>query len=840
MAENRTEQDDELIEIEEEIGDVEDTEDGGAIVSLEEEAEQQETLAHFANIVDEVDQLKLQRITLDLLRKIEIDKKSREKRDKLYEEGLRRTGMGDDAPGGAQFAGATKVVHPMMIEACVDFSARAMKELFPPSGPVKTKTYGKRDQKKLLKAQRKADFMNFQLTERVPQFRAELEQLTTQLPLGGGQYLKWMFDQKRRTPVAEFVPIDDILLPYAATNFYSAERKTHRQYLTEAEFEMRVSSGMYRDVNLTTPQDPEQTKAGEANDKIEGRAKSMYNEDGLRIVYEIYTWLDIEETGESLPYIISIDDADRTAVALYRNWDPEDEAKEELVWIVEFPMIPWRGAYPIGLTHMIGGLTTAATGALRALLDSAHIQNMPTALKLKGGPDGQQITLQPTQIAEIEGDTLVDDIRKLVMPLPFPGPSSTLYQLLGFLIDAGKGVVQTSFENLSDANAANMPVGTTLALIEQGMMVFSSIHSRLHSSMAMCLRVLHRINHSFLTDEDIEKLGDFEVRIEDFDQDNDVIPVSDPNIFSEAQRFAQVQAVVQRADLKPDMYDPRKVETMFLRQLKVDPDDVLGQGAEPENLDPASENIAMVMGSKVFVLPKQDHIGHLIAHIPFAMSPVFGASPAMLPMVAPAMVEHLRNHVLQYYVTEAHRAVADAIEEGILNEDDGKEQARLIAMVQEEVEPVMQQVMEFIMFLQQQIPPVQPGQMPPDPTLAVAQMTDAREREKMQANMQLEREKVQQKGQETMAKLQLEQQRAAQSAEQRMQDMGLKRDQMAQQAQLTQMQEQNENMRTAEEIASRERMNTSDNETAMLLAQAEIESGENIAVSTGTGINPNP
>lgn len=826
MAENRAAEDEDFIEIDEPRSEVEDTEDGGAMVTIDDGvARAQESEEHFANIVDEVDQSELSTIVSTLIDKIEMDKKAREKRDKLYEEGLRRTGMGDDSPGGAQFTGATKVVHPMLIQGCVDFSARVMKELMPPNGPVRSKTYGTRTSNKLDKASRKVDFMNWQITEQMPEFRSELEQLTTQLPLGGGQYLKFWWNSQQRRIQCEFVPIDDVFLPFAATNFYTAERKTHRQYVTAQEFESRVSQGMYRDISLGTAPLPEYSKASKANDKIEGRSESVYNEDGLRVIYEVYADVDL---GEGVaPYIIAIDDNTSDAVSVYRNWQPDDSTKQALVWIVEWPMIPWRGAYPIGLTHLIGGLTVAATGALRALLDSAHIQNFPTALKLKGGPNGQTINLQPTQLAEIEGGPMQDDIRKLVMPIPFPGPSQTLFSLLGFLVDAGRGVVQTSFENLSDNNA-NAPVGTTLALIEQGMVVFSSIHSRLHNSMAMVLKVMHRINASYLTEDDIKAAGDFDITPDDFSNQMDVIPVSDPNIFSEAQRFAQTQAVMQRADLKPQMYDQRKVEEMFLRQLKV-PTDILVQGNEPENLDPASENIAAVMGSKIFVLPRQDQIAHLMVHIPFIMSPVFGGNPVIAQTLIPSMIEHLRNHVLQYYVTEAHRAVDAAIKAGDIEEDDAKAQAQIINLVQQNAEPVMTNVSQLIAYMQSILPQQQPNMPPPDPRMAVAQM-----------NQQTQMEKLKQDAQEAVQRLQLlaqQNEQRAQLEQQKLMDKQADRDARMQQEMLRQ---QAEDIRTAEEIAARERMNTSDNITAMQLAEAEIRTGEKFAVSTGTGINPSP
>lgn len=805
---------------------VEDTEDGGAVIRMTNERDVADKKAHFANIVDEVDQSMLAGVVVDLLDKIERDKDARSKRDKLYEEGLRRTGLGDDAPGGAQFSGANKVVHPMLVEACVDFSARFMKEVFPPSGPVKSKIMGEAEPEKLEKARRKADFMNWQTTQQMPELRGELEQLSTQLPLGGGQYLKLMWSPQWKRPTAEFIAIDDIYLPFAATNFYSAERKTHVQYVTKSEFNRRVKAGMYAEVDLGSPDQIEFSKATVANDKIEGREDTSYNEDGLRTIFEIYTHLDFGDGME--PYIISIDKSTRKALSLYRNWEPEDDRRKELDWIVEFPFVPWRGAYPIGLTHMIGGLSGAATGALRALLDSAHIQNIPTLLKLKGGPGGQTINVQPTEVVEIEGGALVDDIRKLAMALPFNGPSPTLFQLLGFLVDAGKGVVQTSFEKLSDQNP-NAPVGTTLALIEQGMVVFSSIHSRLHNSMARVFQILHRINSAYLTEEDIEAMENgLDVKPEDFDGPMDVVPVSDPAIFSEAQRFAQVQAVQARAAAMPQMYDLRKVEEMFLRNLKLSPDDVLQPQPGQDDVDPVSENVAASLGRPVYVLPKQDHVAHIQTHLAFLKSPMFGMNPAIIKTYIYPMAQHLRDHLLNFYLTQAHQAVQRAERENLIS-NEAEQQVRVIVKVQQIIE---QQLANFAQDLAkideiaQQFAP-QPPQMPQDNSMQIAQL-----------NAQVQQLALQQRAQTDAARLQLEQQKAAQNAQADAAALADKQQARAQDLQREQLRQVAESQRTAAEIDARLQMNDSDNATAMRLAAAEIASGEKIAVSTGTGINP--
>ena len=682
----------------------------------------------------------------------------------------------------------------------------------------RSKILGEHDKEKVDKARRKAEFMNWQTTEQMPEFRSELEQLSTQLPLGGGQYLKLMWNPQWKRPCSEFIAIDDIYLPFAATNFYSAERKTHVQYITKMEYQRRVKAGMYSDVDVGMPEEPDFSKAARANDKIEGRKDTAYNEDGLRTIFEIYTHLDFGDGVE--PYIISIDKSSGKALSLYRNWDLDDDQKRELDWIVEFPFVPWRGAYPIGLTHMIGGLSGAATGALRALLDSAHIQNIPTLLKLKGGPNGQTLNLQPTEVAEIEGGALIDDIRKLAMPMPFNPPSAVLFQLLGFLVDAGKGVVQTSFEKLSDQNP-NQPVGTTLALIEQGMVVFSSIHSRLHNSMARVFKILHRINSAYLTDEVIEGYeAGLDVKPEDFDGPLDVIPVSDPAIFSETQRFAQVQALMQRAAMMPGMYDQRKVEEMFLRAMKIPDNDVLKPDPGKDDVDPVSENVAAAMGRPVYVLPKQDHVAHLKTHLAFLKSPLFGMNPAITKTYLYPIALHLRDHLLNYYLVEAHEAVEKAEDQQLIS-DDANQQVQVILQVQQFIE---QQLGAFAQELAQvsqaaeQFKPQPP--MPPDSSLQVAQIS-----------AQIQSQALQQRAAADQARLASQQQIEGQ----KLADKQAERGERMRQEELRQMAE---NERTAAEIAARERMNTADNDTAMRLAAAEIASGERIGVSTGTGINP--
>ena len=827
----------EYLAVPEEDDKVEDTPDGGAIVTLEDDDEEPAGSSDFyANLAESMPESQLRRLSSEFLQLIERDKEARKKRDQQYEEGLRRTGLGDDAPGGAQFSGASKVVHPMLTEACVDFAARAMKEIFPAQGPAKDYVPGKTTEDKLAKAKRKTNLLNWQMTVQCPEVRSELEQLMTQVPLGGAQYMKLGWDERRNRPSFLFVAIDDMYLPYAATNFYTAQRKTHVQYLTQLDYEERVRSGMYRDVDLAPAgMEPELSEAGRANDRIEGRSASSYNEDGLRTVFEIYAIVELEGDEAPSPYILSIDKPTGSVLSIYRNWDEEDETREELTWFVEWPFIPWRGAYPIGLPHMIGGLSGAATGALRALLDSAHIQNTPSGLKLKGAKiGGQSDAPVPGEIREIEGGLNVDDVRKRFMPMPYNPPSQVLFSLLGFLVDAGKNVVRTSMEDIADGNP-NAPVGTTLAKLEQAAVVYSSIHARLHDAMARMLRVLHRLNGMYLDDEALEReAGEELARRSDFEGPLDVVPVSDPNIFSETQRFGQIQAVAQRAAQMPQLYNQRKVEERILETLKVpNPTELLAPAMEPEEQNAVNENVAATLGRPITAFPEQDHLAHLQTHIGYMTNPVLGGNSLIAPTFIPIVLNHLKEHLALWYATRvveiSNQAIGEDIGE-VLKElgtdtEDRRALDRMLAdasdVASQQTAQVFQQMPAIIQQAQQimqQFAP-QPAQ---DPRMALESQKLQAQAQRDQQHMQLEQARMQQDAAQTQLSAQVD------AAE------------LQARVAIEQQRQQAEDARKAAELQARIAMNAEDNSTAMQLAAAEIQSGERVAVSTGTGINPNP
>jgi hypothetical protein len=741
--------------------DVEEQDDGSAIVRLEDDdlLGPDDSPDFYENLADVIDSYNLSGIAIKYLELVEKDKSAREGRDKQYEEGLRRTGLGQDAPGGASFMGASKVVHPIMAEGCVDFAARAIKELFPPDGPVRSKILGEVTEQKTMIAERKRDYMNYQLTEKIEEYRDEEEQLLTQLPLGGSQYMKIWYDESKRRPCAEFLPIDNVYLPFAAANFYTASRVTEVNDITQDDFEARVSSGLYIDLDIyRASQEPEESKPEKANNRIEGRSSESDNIDGVRRVFHIYTWMELEDDakskGERAPYILMIDELSSEVVGLYRNWEDGDELMSKLDWIVEFKFIPWRGAYAVGLPHLIGGLSAALTGALRALLDSAHINNAPTMLKLKGGKvSGQSIVVEPTQVTEIEGAPGVDDVRKIAMPMPFNQPSAVLMQLLGWLTDAAKGVVTTAEEKIADVTS-NAPVGTTQALIEQGAAVFSAIHARLHTSQARVLKIIGRLNRWYLDDNPDEMSRELGVTSKDFEKNSDVVPVSDPHIFAESQRYAQVQALAARAQANPDLYNRLAVEKRILKQIKLpDINEVLPDPQDVKEMNPALENVAMTLGKPVGAFPNQEHLAHLQVHLDYAKDPMYGASPIMAPVFIPQMLEHLKQHLTLWYLNSMDKYASDALGESfdILKVQPIIQEAqKLLAASSQHVHqdtqqqfagvvPIMQQMIQTIQQLKSQQAPTDPSVQ----ALVQTQMAETnRKTQSDQAKLQLDQAKL--------------------------------------------------------------------------------------------------
>ena len=837
QAEKDIAKESEIKEYEQEFGLDEDTaeqevielDDGSVVINLKETKGPQEDPDFYANLAEELDGAVLGKLANDYLEFIDVDQESRKQRDKQYEEGLRRTGLGKDAPGGATFDGASKVVHPIMAEACVDFGASSAKELLPPEGIVKSSIKGEASKDKEEVADRKVNFLNWQLTEQIPEYRDEMEQLLTQLPLGGSQFLKWRFDPEQKRPTCEWVPIDNILLPYSSTNFYTSPRVTEVQDITEDTYLSRIEAGDYRDIDSNYSSDTplnDQTRSEQANDKIEGKDMPSKNIDGLRRVYEITCFLRLQDDplsdGKRAPYILTIDESSSKVLSLRRNWEANDEKLEKLDWYVEFKFIPWRGAYAIGLPHLIGGLAAALTGTLRALLDAAHISNSQTMLKLKGGRmSGQSDRIEPTQVVEIEGSPGVDDIRKIAMPMPFNAPSSVLYNLLGWLTDAAKGVVTTSEEKIADANN-NTPVGTTQALIEQGAKVFSSIHARLHRSQAKSIKIISRINHWYLDEMDNESGEEIEVR--DFAYNSDVRPVSDPNIFSETQRLTQNQALLQMATTAPPgMFDLRSIYRRILSQMKIPSmEEVLPNPMGAAESNPALENVSMTMGKPAAAYPDQDHIAHIKVHMEYANNPAYGGSPVIGPVFSQHALEHIKQHLTLHYLQSMRAYVAQAAggkdvldlhAEKSIDQDAQMALALASKMVNEEAMQNMATITQQVNALAQKVAQAQQAQQQAaaaqDPTAQVILKTQMAETQRKaseaQQNLQFEMQKEQQTYQIKIAELQ-----------QKIQDLQTKYS----------TQSQVDSQRNATQIAMADINNSSRERVAMIGAKAGLTSDQ--------------
>lgn len=677
----------------------------GSVIVRDVIAEDAEPLPFDANLAAAMDPIERMDLGAELCELIQRDIESREKRDKQYQEALQRAGLaGDDnAIGGAQFPGASRVAHPILAEACVDYEARIIRELCPPNGPVKSKIIGTPTPEKTAKADRKARYMNWQLTEQCKEYIGELEQLQTQVPLGGSQYLKIWWDSRKNRPAVEFRPVDDVILPASAGQFQTARRKTDRLRLTEAVWRERIDSGMYLDDGAAPPLAPDETLAGQANDRIEGVDRDAYNEDGVRIVYECYVEMDIGNGDGVAPYIIHIDEYSEQVVAVYRNWEESDPAKEALAWLVEWQFIPWRGPLGISLWHLIGGLAIAGTGALRALLDSAHANNSQTAAVLKGAKvSGQSKNPQPGELVtvEIPGGSTDPDIRKTIMPLAYAQPSSVLFELLGWLTDAAKGVVTTAEEKIADASNS-MPVGTAQALIEQGSRVFSAIHARQHRSQAEVLSILHRLNAKHLTaDVVVAELGDLVVTPQDFQGPMDVVPVSDPAIFSETQRLTQAQAMLSMAtadSTNPNpavsgMWDQRAVRKAVLEAMKVpNADELLPQPPKPQPMDPAGAVVAMLSGQPVGADPSQDHVAHIEVVAQALANPMLGGSTLGASKFVPAALAYIQQHVALLYGQMMQAATQQAATQA-----PGMQPDTIQAMVTPQVMQMLQQQLQAL------------------------------------------------------------------------------------------------------------------------------------------------
>ena len=610
------------------------------------------------NLVDVLEENVLQKISHDLLSSIRSDKESRSEWERTYTDGLKYLGMKFDESRSQPFEGSSGVVHPILAEAVTQFQAQSYKEMLPAKGPVKTEIIGARTVETENQAERVQEFMNYYIMNVMDEYDPELDQLLFYLPLAGSAFKKIYYDQTLQRAVSKFVPPEDLIVPYEATDISSAERITHVISMSTNEIKKQQLAGFYADVDIKSESyNPEMSDIEEAIDEIQG-VEPSYKEERNRNVFEVHTVLDIEgfedkkangeDSGLKLPYIVTIDENSRRVLSIRRNYDLNDPMKNKINYFVQYKFLPGLGFYGLGLSHMIGGLSKASTSILRQLIDAGTLANLPAGFKARGMRiRDEDDPLQPGEFRDI--DTTGGSLRENLIPLPIKEPSSVLMQLLGILVDSGKRFAAIADMNVGDMNQA-MPVGTTVALLERGTKVMSAIHKRLHYAQKLEFGLLAKVFNEFLPPvyEYSVGSGNQEIKQQDFDDKVDIIPVSDPNIFSQSQRVTLAQELLQMVQSNPQIHGPLGIYEAYRRMygaLGVDNVDALIQpppDMTPKPIDAGLENSGFLMGQPAQAFEGQNHEAHLQAHSSLFQTQVVMQNPQIQSLIVSHCMQHLQ------------------------------------------------------------------------------------------------------------------------------------------------------------------------------------------------------
>lgn len=610
-------------------------EDGSAEFSEEDPtAILAEEYSHTANLAEILDDSVLGTLSSELSGLVEDDIESRSEWEDALAKGLNLLGISyeeRDEP----FSGASGVTHPLIAESVTQFQAQAYKEMLPPSGPVRTSVVGVETPEVMAQARRVKDFMNYQLSEVMEEYDQDMDQMLFYLPLSGSTFKKVYFDPARQRAISKFVPAEDVVVPYSSPDIRTAERITHVCYMSENDVTKMQMAGIYRDIELK-PYDDDGGALKEAKSEIQGVRPS--HQDDMYTLYEIQTYLDLEgfedtdldgnPTGLKLPYLITIDKSSGEVLSIVRNWDEEDPGRKPLQYFVHYKFLPGLGFYGFGLVHMIGGLSRAATSILRQLIDAGTLANLPAGFKARGVRiRNDDEPLQPGEFRDI--DVPGGDIRNAIVPMVYKEPSGTLAQLLGVLVDSGRRYASIADNAIGDMNT-NAPVGTTVALLERGSRVMSAIHKRMHKAQKQEFRLLASIFADTIDAYPYQLNVPAEIFQQDFDGRVDVLPVSDPNIFSMAQRMSLAQTQLQMAQANPEIHNIREAYRRMYEALEVKNVDALLQAEpQPQPLDPAGELAAIMTGKKIVAVPGQNHMAHIQSHLTVLQSPKMMEAPAI-------------------------------------------------------------------------------------------------------------------------------------------------------------------------------------------------------------------
>ena len=609
-----------------------------------------------ANLAITIDQSDLDKKASSLISDYNNDKEARKDWEERYKKGLETL----DPEGGLEESdeerasrGLSTVVHPMISEAATQFNARAIAELYPSGGPVKTVIIGEPNDETEEQARRVKQFMNYQIQEQMPEYFPDLDQMLFQLPLVGQAFKKVWWDANKDRQCAKFVKAEDFVVAPESTDLYTSQRYTHVIRMPKNDYNMYVESGWYLPIEYSGDGS---SYMDAVNDDVEGITSGTQDNIVTLLemhVYEAFVGIDGVESEDDesmvrLPYVITIDQDSEKIVSVRRNYYEGDEKKKKRDWFVSYKFLPGVGFYGFGLYHMIGGLGKAATGSLRALLDSAAFANMQGGFKLKGRVTGGEIDVNPGEFVDL--DATVDDVNKAVMPLPFKEPSGTLFNLLGLIVQAGQRFASTADLNVGDVNP-NAPVGSTVALIEQGSKSFSAIHKRLHYSQGQEFKMLARLNAEYLPESfSFAVAGAAEtIYAADFNERIDIIPVSDPNIFSTAQRIAQAQAILEMARSAPQLHDLYEAYKRMYEAIRIpNIPEILKEPAEAARLDPIDENMSIMFGKPIKAFPEQNHDAHIAVHTQFLSDPSLAGNPAARGL-QPVLIAHIAEHIALLY-----------------------------------------------------------------------------------------------------------------------------------------------------------------------------------------------
>ena len=636
------------------------TEDGGVIIDFEGGlSEQLVGQDHDSNLAEFIDESDLEAMASELVSDFESDRESRADWARAYVKGLDLLGMKIEERQ-QPWAGASGVFHPVLIEAVVLFQAQAMGELFPASGPVKSKIMGKLTPEKFDQAERVQNEMNYLLTEEMTEYRDEMEQMLFKLPLAGSAFKKVYYDPLMDRPCAVFVPSEEFVVSYGATDLMTCPRYTHVMKKTENEILELQVAGFYRDVELPAPS-PDFSDIQEKYDELDGESAVLENDDRHTILAMPVTMNMPEGFDDSdeiaRPYVVTLDKSSRERLSIRKNWYEDDAKKKKRLHFVHYRYLPGLGFYGTGLIHLIGGLAKSATSILRQLVDAGTLSNLPAGLKARGMRiKGDDTPLMPGEFRDV--DVPGGAIRDSITFIPYKEPSSVLYSLLGNIVEEGRRIGSVADIQVGDMNA-QAPVGTTLALLERSMKVMSGVQARLHAALKKELRLLSKIVHDYMPDEYAYEVdGDFS-RKADFDKRIDVIPVSDPNAATMAQRIMQYQAALKLAQQAPQLYDMGKLHRQMLGVLGIqDADDLIKLPEDIKPSDPVTENMMILKQEPVKAFKYQDHEAHLAVHMAAAQDPkimqMVGQSP-FAQVIQQAMAAHITEHVAFQYRREMEK-----------------------------------------------------------------------------------------------------------------------------------------------------------------------------------------